>query len=68
MEGIIYHIIKNGVVIGECDTRDEAIKSAEQDEADLVVMYDLVNFEPLTIVWERSFEGTYRWNVSRPGR
>jgi hypothetical protein len=59
MYEIIYHIIKGGVIIGDCPTRNEAIKSAKQDEADLVVKYDLVNFEPLAIVWERSSEELY---------
>jgi hypothetical protein len=52
MEGIAYHVIKNGVIVGDCETRDEAIKSAKKDEADLVVKFDQINFEPLSIIWE----------------
>jgi hypothetical protein len=59
MEGIAYHVIKNGVIVGDYDTRNEAIKAAKKDEADLVVKFDLVNFEPLAIVWERSSEELY---------
>jgi hypothetical protein len=54
MEGIAYHVIKNGVIVGDYDTRNEAIKAAKKDEADLVVKFDQINFEPLSIIWERS--------------
>jgi hypothetical protein len=56
MSEIIYHIIENGVVIGESSSRNEAVRWAKKDGAELVVKYDLVNFEPLAIVWERSSE------------
>jgi len=59
MEDIIYHIIKNGIIIGDCSSRKDALNAAKQDEADLVVKYDQINFEPLAIVWERSSEELY---------